>query len=76
VDIKRFDYIRVPKGAEIRTTHSTRGPRYVNAKNRTVCVDHVRSGKGFINTVVVWVGQGGYWFECDLNLVTKVEAPE
>lgn len=75
--IKPHDYVWIPKGVFITTTHPHRGPSYDNPRRRKVCIHHLLPGatQGLIPTLnprVVWVGQGGYWFNCDINDVEKV----
>jgi len=78
--IKRGDYVLIPKGVIIKSTHPQRGPSYDNPRGRKVCIHHLLPGStaGILpvtNPTVVWTGHGGYWFSCDINDVEKVEAP-
>lgn len=80
--IKRGDKVRIPKGTMVRSmkNHNEARPAgrsFVVTVHSMACGQnaHVYRGEtvAAVDPAVVWPGTGGYWCECSINDVEKVE---
>jgi len=86
--LKGGETVTILKGTPIKTTHPTKKHR-VAGRTYKVKVNHVLNGTTVTvlnryrdeelgpkqNPSIRWPGEGGYWFEVDINLIPEANAP-
>jgi hypothetical protein len=87
--LKDGDVVTILKGTPIKTTHPTKKAR-VAGRTYKVKINHILNGTTITvlnrnrgeelgprtNPSVRWPGEGGYWFEVDINLIPEAKAAD